>query len=411
MTAPVEGGPDSRTRLPRGFHALWASMAVSSVGDGALAAAMPLLAAYLTRDPIGVAVVSVGTSLPWFVVGVFAGAWVDRLPRRSVLVVADVVRAVALVALVALLLIGHATIPALALLAFVLTSGQVFFDAAAQAVLPQVLGRDTAVLGRANGRLFATQTIGASLAGPPIGGAVFAAAPWAPFAIDAASFAASASLVLGVPRAPAPLGTERLTIRKSVREGFAYLFASRRLLTLAGSLTAFNVGFNLASATLVLFAQEALDITDGAFGLLLAAMSGGAIVVGALASRILKTWGTGGAVVASGLSQAVAWTILATAPNVWVAGAALAVAGASSTLVTVAAVSERQSIVPDELLGRVTTAFRLIGNGFAPLGGMAGGLIASVAGLRAPMLAAAGGLGVAFACVAFLLLVKPRAAR
>lgn len=411
MTAPVDGGQGSRTRLPRGFHALWASMAVSSVGDGALAAAMPLLAAYLTRDPIGVAAVSVGTSLPWFVVGVFAGAWVDRLPRRRVLVVADVVRATALIALVALVVLGHATIPALALLAFLLTSGQVFFDAAAQAALPQVLGRETAVLGKANGRLFATQTVGASLAGPPIGGAVFAVAPWAPFAIDAASFAASAGFVLGVPRAPAPAGGDRLSIRQSVREGFAYLFASRRLLTLAVALTAFNVGFNLADATLVLFAQENLGVTDGAFGLLLAAMSGGAIVVGALSSRILKRWGTSGAVVASGLLQAAAWAILAFASNVWVAGAALAVAGAASTLVTVAAVSERQSIVPDELLGRVTSAFRLIGNGFAPLGGVAGGLLATAAGLRAPMLAAAAGLSVAFACVALLLFAKPHAAR
>ncbi len=399
MTVSDERASETPTRLPRAFGALWASMAVSSIGDGALTAAMPLLAAYLTRDPLGVAVVSVATSLPWFLVGVFAGAWVDRLPRRAVMVVADVVRAVALVALVVLIALGLASIPALAVLAFLLTSGQVFFDAAAQAALPQVLGRDAAVLGKANGRLFATQTIGATLAGPPIGGAVFGVAPWAPFAIDAASFAASAGLVAGVPRAPAPEGGDRLSIRESIREGFAYLLHSRRLLTLSVALTAFNVAFNLADATLVLYAQEYLGVTDGPFGVLLASMSAGAVIVGAGASRLLKLLGVGGAVVVAGLAQAIAWAALAGASSVWVAGIALAFAGASSTLVTVAVVSERQATVPDHLLGRVTSAFRLIGNGFAPLGGVAGGLVASSAGLRAPMLLAAAGLPIAFVLI------------
>nr|WP_255396030.1 MFS transporter [Kineosporia sp. R_H_3] len=407
MTTPAQGEPQTAARLPRAFQALWASMAVSSVGDGALTAAMPLLAAYLTRDPIGVAVVSVGASLPWFVVGVFAGAWVDRLPRRSVMIVSDVARGAALAVLVTLILAGSASIPLLAVVAFVLTTGQVFFDAAAQAALPQVLGRDTSVLGRANGRLFATQTVGATLAGPPIGGALFGVAPWAPFAVDAASFVASSGFVLGVPRADAPEGGNRLSIRASVREGFAYLFASRILVTLACALTAYNVCFNLASATLVLFAQEQLGVTDGTFGLLLASMSAGAIAIGMVSARVLARIGVGGAVVASLAAQGIGWAGVALSGSVWLAGVSLAATGAASTMVTVAVVSERQSTVPDALLGRVTSAFRLIGNGFAPLGGVAGGLLAGAAGLRAPLIAAP--VLLALCVVVFGLLLTRRA--
>ncbi len=404
MTAPAQDDSRTAARLPRAFHALWASMAVSSVGDGALTAAMPLLAAYLTRDPIGVAVVSVGASLPWFVVGVFAGAWVDRLPRRSVMIVSDAARAVALAVLVALILAGSASIPLLAVVAFLLTSGQVFFDAAAQAALPQVLGRDTAVLGKANGRLFATQTVGATLAGPPIGGAVFGVAPWAPFALDAASFVASAGFVLGVPRVDGPDAGSRLSIRASVREGFAHLFASRTLVTLACALTAYNVCFNLASATLVLYAQEQLGVTGGMFGLLLASMSSGAIAISLICGRILARIGTGGAVVSSLAVQCMGWAGLALASSVWVAGLCLGGVGAASTLVTVAVVSERQAMVPDALLGRVTSAFRLIGNGIAPLGAVAGGLLAAGAGLGAPLIAAPALLAICVVGFGFLLI-------
>ncbi|MFN8079906.1 MAG: MFS transporter [Kineosporiaceae bacterium] len=333
----------------------------------------------------------------------FAGVWVDRLPRRLVLVVADVARALALAVLVALLLTGTASIPALCVVAFVLVSGQTFFDSAAQAVIPQVIGRDSAVLGKANGRLYATQTVGESLAGPPLGGALFGVFPWLPFVVDAASFGASAAFVAALPAVPAPEGSRRAGVFVSLVEGFRYLFASRRLLVLAVGLTVYNVAFNLANATLVLFAQEHLGVTNAGFGLLLVAMSVGAALIGLRSGWILQRLGVAGAVVASTLGQAVAWTGVAFSSTPWTAGVAMAIAGATSTLATVAVVSERQSTVPDELLGRVTSAFRLIGNGFAPLGGMAGGLLAAAVNLRAPLLAAAAFLVLAGIALAIAL--------
>ncbi len=382
---------------------MWAAIGTSSVGDGALVAAMPLLAAYLTRNPIGVAIVSAAEALPWFAVGVFAGAWVDRLPRRRVMIAADLLRALALALLVALIVAGHASIAALAVVAFLATAGQCFFDAAAQALLPQVIGREGPALTKANGRIFATQTVGATLAGPPLGGVLFGVAPWAPFAVDLASFGASAALVTQLPAMPAPETRPGVGIAASVREGFAYLFNSARLVSLALGLTAYNVGYNMAGATLVLYVQDRYHVTNGAFGLLLASGAVGAVIVGAVSRPILDRLGIAGAVVLSGVVQGAAWAGIAWAGSPWLAAPALAVLGGTSTLITVAVVSERQRTVPDQLLGRVVSAFRLIGNGFGPVGGVIGGLIASAEGLRAPLVTGSVFLLISSLCVGWLM--------
>ncbi|BCJ27493.1 MFS transporter [Actinocatenispora sera] len=393
----------TRTRLGRGFRLVWSSASVSSVGDGAFTVAVPLLAAYLTRDPLAVSLVSAAAAAPWFLVGFWSGAIVDRLPRRAVMITADVVRALSLVALVGLALPHVASPVALAVVAFLVVSGQCFFDAAAQALLPQVVGRDGDTLTKANGQLFAGETVGKTLVGPPLGGYTFALAPWAPFAVDAVSFAASAGFLGGVRKTPAPEVPERQNLRNAVREGFAYLFRSRELVLLSLCLMAFNVGYNLAYATLVLFAKDSLGVSDFGFGLLIAASAIGAVVAGWIASPLVRWVGTRGAVVGAGVVQAAGWVVIALTGTPWLAWAGFVLLGAGSTLVTVAVVSARQQVVPNHLLGRVVSAFRLIGNGVAPLGSVAGGLIASASGFRAPLLVAPALLVLAMAALGILL--------
>lgn len=172
---------------------------------------------------------------------------------------------------------------ALAVVAFLVVSGKSFFDAAAQALLPHVVGRDGTTLTKANGRLFAGETVGTTLIGPPLGGFAFALAPWAPFAIDAASFTASAGFLSGVRGAPAPEVPKRQNIGTAVREGFSYLFHSRELVLLALWLAVYNGAYNLAYGTLVLFAKSTLNVGDFGFGLLIAASAIGAVSAGWLA--------------------------------------------------------------------------------------------------------------------------------
>jgi predicted MFS family arabinose efflux permease len=376
-------GATSSTR-PRGVRALVVSAAVSSVGDGAFVAAAPLLAASLTRDPVAVSVVAAASAAPWVLVGPWAGAWVDRLPRRAVMITADAVRALGLALLGVLVLLDRADIVALAAAAFLVTAGRSFFDAASQAIVPQIVGRSGTALAHTNGRMAAADTAGRNLAGPPLGGALFGVAPWAPFVIDSASFAISGAALARVPARDAP-SSDGQPLWRAVRQGFAYLLHDRTLVLLAAAMCLYNLGYNLAFGVFVLYAQDVLALRNLGFGLLLTAASAGAMLMGWRARDVVSKIGVHGSVLASSVAQASSWALLAAFPSRIVGVAALSLLGAASTLITVAVVTARQQQVADHLLGRVVTAFRLFGNGAAPVGAALGGLLASAFGLAAPL--------------------------
>lgn len=369
----------------RGFPLLWSSSAVSAIGDGTYKVAAPLLAAYLTRDPVAVSLVSAAAALPWFLVGFWSGAVVDRLPRRAVMLCADLVRAAGLALLVVLLVADMGSIPLLAATSFLMVSGQTFFDAASQALVPHLVGRDDTALARANGRLFSADTAGQALIGPPLGGTLFVVAPWVPFVLTAATFTSSAAFLAGLPKVPKPEHHQEQSLFAAAREGFAYLFKSRILVVLALGLTAYNVAYNVGAATLVLYVQDELHISEVVFGLLMTASAVGGVATGWGSARIVKAIGTSGAVVCGIALQAVGWLALLFAPWTWFTAVAFVLLGAASTVVTVGAVTARQREVPDRLLGRVVSAFRLIGNGAAPIGSAVGGFVAASSNLSAPM--------------------------
>lgn len=373
----------------RGVSALIASSAISSVGDGASVAAMPLLAAFLTRDPLAVSIVSGASAAPWVLVGLWSGALVDRLPRKLVMVVADLIRALALALLAILVVLDSASVWILAIAAFLVTAGRAFFDAAAQAIVPQIVGKTSDALSTVNGRLVASETAGRSLAGPPLGGLTFSLSPWLPFAMDAVSFATSAAILTRLPSHPKP-DSERQSIITAAVEGFRYLFVERSLLLLASISGAYNFAYNLAFGVFVLYAQDVLHLNDFGFGLLLAAGSVGAIVAGWRVRSIASRLGVRGGVFVSVFAQAIGWTAIVVSESIVVAAIAIALLGAASTLITVSIITARQQQVPDRLLGRVVSAFRLFGNGAAPIGAAVGGLLASAYGLPVPLWTAAG---------------------
>jgi hypothetical protein len=193
-----------------------------------------------------------------------------------------------------------------------------------------------------------------------------------------------------MPRGEAPERQAGQSVRAAIREGFVYVLRHRELRALSLAVAGYNVAYNMGFATLVLFVLERLGTGGVGFGLLVATSALGAVVVGWKASSVVKLLGARGAVLAAGGAQAAAWAGLSMLSSPWLAAPVFAVLGGATTLVTVAVVSERQAIVPDHLLGRVVSAFRLVGNGLAPLGSVVGGLIAAGAGLRAPLFAAAG---------------------
>jgi MFS family permease len=397
VTSANQSEPASASR---GLRPLWAASATSSLGDGAYLAAAPLLAATLTKSPVAISLVTTATLAPWFLVGPFAGALVDRWPRRTVMIVADLVRAVFLAGLAILIVAGHADIPLLAAAGFILTSGQSFHNAAAQALIPHVAGRNRTTLAAANSRIAIAESVAGGFVGPPLGSILFTAGPWVPIVTDAASFAASATLLRAVPASPAPTQSGD-GVLSSLAHAMTWMFRQRQLLELALLIAGGNLATNAAMATFVLFAHQHLGVTTWGFGLLLAAQAVGATAGGPVATRLTRHLSFRIMLPVAQAARAAALLALAFTTSPWIAAAWMIIIGSSFTVGTVAAVSTRQQLVPDHMLGRVVNVFRLIGNGAAPIGAAIGGLIAARYALNTPILI--GGLAtLAVACLSLV---------
>ncbi|MEQ7124871.1 MFS transporter [Actinopolymorpha sp. B11F2] len=392
----------------RGLGLLLASTGVAITGQGMVTAAAPLLAASLTRDPFAVSAVTAASYAAWLIVGLPAGALVDRWPRRAVLVSTDLARAVVLGVLALLIATGYASVPALIVAVFLVGVGSCFFDPAAQAAIPAVVGRDKTALTHANGKMWALDTFGRSLAGPPLGAATFGVAAALPFGLDAGAFLASAVLLLGLPRlnSSPPTNGCHQAILPAIRAGLVFLFTHAELRLLAFGMAAYNLAYNIAFATLVLFVQDRLHLGDLGFGLLLAVMAVGGIAGGWVAPRI-ATHVPARVVYAGALAaQGLAWAAVLLSANVWVSCAALALVGLASTTVSVVGGAARQLLTPDEMLGRMVSATRLLGIGAAALGALIGGAVASLWGIAAPFVGAAALLTVF--CALFIASVATR---
>ncbi|MEU3455269.1 MFS transporter [Micromonospora sp. NPDC006766] len=402
MSTMAETPTEVQTAKP--LRWLFASTGISVTGDGMLLTAAPLMAAALSRDPLSVASVTAAGYAAWLFAGLPAGALVDRWSRRLVMVLADLLRAAVLTVFAGLALFDIATIPTLVLVVLLVGVGSCFFDPAAQALVPQLVGRDKDRLGQVNGRFWAIDTFGRSLAGPPLGAAAFSASRALPFGVDAFSFLASAALLSRLPNTPRKPSTQ--PILPAIREGVAYLIRQAELRTVTFGMAFYNLGYNLAFATLVLFAQDKLSISTFAYGVLVAAMSVGGIIGGWIGPRVGARLTPGHAYALTLSVQGLAWLAAVFSGHVWLVGLSLVFVGVASTTGSVVGGSTRHLHSPDELLGRVVAATRLLGIGSAAVGALLGGLVANAAGLAAPFYVAASFLLVSAA--AFLRLGRPR---
>lgn len=390
----AHAGSTKATPSPRGLRLLLSSAAVSITGDGVLLAAAPLMAASLTRDPFQVGLVASATYAAWIVVGLPAGALVDRWDRRRVMLSADIFRAVVIGGFALLVGAGLASIPALVTAIFLVGVGSCFFDPAAQSVMTELAARRKDTLTKANGALWAIDNFGRSLSGPPIGAVTFALGRSLPFAIDALSFLVSAVLVRLLPATPREK-TEHPSLLTSVRSGMTYLARHRELRRLTFGMGAYNFGWNLGFATLVLFAQDKLGLGAVGYGILLASGAIGGVLAGWLTPKIATNTSATTAYGVALSAQAVVWSVVAMTSNPWIVGAAIVVLGGLSTGVSVIGGTARQLLTPDDLMGRVVSVTRLIGIGAAALGALSAGAISRAGeesshsvGLVAPMFAA-----------------------
>jgi MFS family permease len=387
--APSQAAP----RLSRAYWRLWWANTISSTGDGAFVAALPLLAVTITRDPRLVSVVTAAIFLPWLLLSLPAGAVVDRCDRATLMWRSQAVQATVVAAVAILVVVREADIEVLAAAGFLLGSAEVIFSNAAQAVLPALVPPE--LLPKANGSQQVSLTVGESFLGPPVGSLLFAAAAALPFGLDAGSFAGSAALLATLPKtrpvpghADAPEIARRPRIRAQIAEGLRWLAGHRLLRVIAVLLGIYNFANQMGQAILVLLATQTLHVSTRGFGLLLAASAVGSVVGGLVNPMLTRHIGMLSSLVLPALVDAAAFVGIGLAPGPVVVAALLAVQGFSVTMWNVVTVSLRQRIVPAHLLGRVNSVYRMLGWGLMPLGALAGGFVAHVAGLRAPYIVA-----------------------
>jgi MFS family permease len=372
----------TRSPLGRDYRRLWTAAGVSTLGDGVRLAALPLLAASITRDPGAVAAVTLAGGLPWLLFSLLSGAVVDRVDRKRVMWMVDSGRALVMFGLATAVVSDATSIPLLVVVAFLLGTGETLFDNAAQSLMPSVATRDR--LEEANSRLYAVQISSQEFVGPPVGSLLFAAAMAAPFFLDAGSFVAAAALVLGIrtaPRTPRP-AAERSRLWSEIADGLRWLWRHRLLRTLALMLGVWNLLTTAAGAVFVLFATEDLHVSTAGYGLLFSAGAVGSIVGSVFATRIIRGVGPGRALIAAVVISGLAYFVVASTSSAYLVGVMGAIGSLVAIVWNVITVSLRQAIIPDELLGRVNSVYRFMGWGMMPIGAALGGLLATVFGLR-----------------------------
>ncbi len=408
-TAPPKDGPPNdgppTNRLPRAYWRLWTAAAVSNLGDGVFVIALPLLAARITDDPVSVGLIAAFFTIPWLLFALPAGVIIDRSDRRKVLVVADLCRAALVGALALIVAFGEVQIWMLWVLAFGLGVGEVFFDSGSQTILPAIVPEGQ--LERANGFFYATEVATNTFIGMPLGGALIAIAVWLPFGVDAASFVLAATLAATVrgtfrptPTSPTPPPT---TLIADMRSGLSWLLDNALLRSLIIVVALMNLAFAATQATFVLFARDELNISDRAFGPLLALVGLGALLAGLTGGKLLDAIGRRPAMIAAAAVPAATSALIGLFPSVWLVIPLTAVQAFTTTIWSILAVSLRQLTVPTHLFGRVNSIYRWISTGAMPLGALFGGVLASQYSLRAPYFATAGLLLLASAAIVIRL--------
>lgn len=376
--------------MTRGFNRLWAAAGVSNLGDGVFGAALPLLVASITRDPFLVAGATLAGRLPWLLFGLISGALVDRMDRRKVMALTNLLRGVGILILAVAVAADQVGLAVIYLLAFGLGLSETFFDTSSEAIVPALVEADR--LPSANARLQAVEFVGNAFVGPPIGAFLFTVAAAAPFFVDGALVLVAAVLVFMIPGSFRSEATETGSVFRGVSSGLQWLWGQRvvRTLTfLAGTTNLFTFGI---IAIFVLFAQERLGVSDTGYGVLLAMLGAGGLVGAMVAPRIVRALGPGNTVRSTLVVQIVGVLVFSQLTHAVQAGILLFLFAAGTASWNVVAVSLRQSLTPDALRGRVAGASRTLAWGTQPLGALLGGAVASGFGLQAPFYVAGVGL-------------------
>ncbi|GII66117.1 MFS transporter [Sphaerisporangium krabiense] len=385
------------------FLKIWGGQSVALLGFEISEMALPLLAILvLHAGASDLGLLNAARWLPFVLVSLWAGAWVERRRRIPVMIAADLGRAALLGVVVVLALAGVLNLPVLVAAVFLLGVMTVFFDVGHTTVLVSVVPREQLV--EANGRLQASGSV-AQVGGPGLGGLLvqWVTAPVTLLA-QAGAFLVSAGF-LSATRVeervdPAPAGGPGAVA--AVREGLAASFRDPLLRSLVGVGALFNMFSQWVVAMFPLFAVRDLGLSAGLMGLIVSVAAVGGLAGSMTVARLTARLGPGRVVVLSTAVASVPFVLVALTPErtelavPWLIGA-FAVAGYGWTVGGIMMTSLRQAHTPHGVLARVNATYRFLGSGLVAVGVFAGGLLGQATSLRVTLLAGAAGAMTAFA--------------
>lgn len=382
------------------FRRFWFGQTVSLFGSQVTFLALPLTAILvLHASPLEMGLLAAVEWAPFLVLTLPAGAWVDRVRRRPVLVAANLVRAGVLAVVPVAALVGVLSYPLLLVVALAVGVAAVFFEVAFPAYVPSLVGREA--LAGANARIFASAS-SAEVVGPGAAG-VLVSIVGAPIALaaDALSYLVAGLSLLRIRHVePVTEAPGRRDLRVEIVEGLRATFGHPILRVFAFEAATFNLFVNALNAAFLLFLTRELGLTPAAVGVVFAVAAigslGGSLVAGRLGSRFgLGPTIAGAMTVACGVYLAIPALPASPAMAAVTLALVLAVAGAFVAVTVIHVVTIRQSVTDDRLLARMNASYRTLAYGMIPIGAVLGGIVGELFGLRAAILV--GSVGIALA--------------
>lgn len=370
----------------RDFRLLLIGQTTSQLGAQVSGVALPLLAVVsLDATPFEVGMLGAASTVAFAVLGLPAGAWVDRMRRRPLLVASDLVRAVLLATIPLAAVLGLLTMGQLLVVSLLAGVARVFFDVGYRSYLPSVIGRERVLAG--NSSLEFVRASG-QVAGPALGGVLVSLIGAATVVlVQAGAFAASALCLLGIrAREDEPTAPEhRRRMRTEIAEGLGFVFRSRVLRSTALASALSNFSFAIASAVNMVFLSRTLGLSPALIGLVIAVGSVTVMVGAAFTTRLSRAVG----------SVRIVWLSLAVTaplsllgafaqPGWWTLLIVLGIAAGEfgQIVYAITQVSVRQQICPDRVLGRVNATMQVVVMGLFPVGAIVGGLLGDAIGAR-----------------------------
>ena len=404
VAPPVAGTPSRHRSLAfhRNFRQLWIGDAFGQLGAQLTGLALPVYAvAALGATEWQMGALTAAESAAFLVIGLPAGAWVDRMRKRRTLVVADLVRAVVLAAVVVAALLDAATMPLLYAAALVLSCATVFFDVAHQSYVPGLVGLERITEG--NAKLQATASV-AMVAAPAVGGALLrvVAAPVL-VAVTVVTYLVSAFAVGRIRHVEElPPAADRRPLLHEIGEGLGFVVRQPLLRRIVACTGLGNLFSAVGGALTVIYVLRTLDLDEATLGAVFSASAVGGLLAAVVADRVARLVGEGRVIPLAALVLAAGFALTplaSTLAGVVPPAITLVVGGVvlsfGVVVYNVAQVSFRQRLCPPHLLGRMNASVRFVVWGTVPLGALLGGWWGTALGVVPALWLASAGVALA----------------